>query len=126
MQLGDNGRLCPAELAAQQFAEEVVVAIPTPLLVQRDNREAVALEGFERRIRAFLSHDGVAQVTAKPAEHRRVQQERPELGCLRDVHGYTGADVARELDLTEGNQRVLLHRGRGSIRAAVEEYLTAS
>lgn len=45
---------------------------------------------------------------------------------LRDVQGFTGADVARELDLTEGNQRVLLHRGRGTLRAAIDEYLTAS
>ena len=45
---------------------------------------------------------------------------------LRDVQGLTGADVARELDLSEGNQRVLLHRGRGTLRAAIGGYLAAS
>jgi RNA polymerase sigma-70 factor (ECF subfamily) len=49
-----------------------------------------------------------------------------EVVSLRDVQGFTGADVARELELTEGNQRVLLHRGRGTLRAAIGEYLTAS
>jgi RNA polymerase sigma-70 factor (ECF subfamily) len=42
---------------------------------------------------------------------------------LRDVEGWTSEDVCALLDLTPENQRVLLHRARNRIRAALEEYL---
>jgi RNA polymerase sigma-70 factor (ECF subfamily) len=41
---------------------------------------------------------------------------------LRDLEGLTAAEVCAKLDLTEGNQRVLLHRARCSIRRALVEY----
>ncbi len=40
---------------------------------------------------------------------------------LRDVHGLDSDEVCRLLDLTTANQRVLLHRGRARLRAALEE-----
>ncbi len=43
---------------------------------------------------------------------------------LRDLEGWTAAEVCNALDLTETNQRVLLHRGRARIRAALEEHFT--
>ena len=42
---------------------------------------------------------------------------------LRDVAGWDSDEVCEALGLTEGNQRVLLHRGRGKLRAALERYL---
>jgi RNA polymerase sigma-70 factor, ECF subfamily len=42
---------------------------------------------------------------------------------LRDVEGWNAADVAEALDLSEANQRVLLHRGRARVRAALAAYL---
>jgi RNA polymerase sigma-70 factor, ECF subfamily len=39
---------------------------------------------------------------------------------LRDVEGLSTAEVATLLGLTEGNTRVLLHRGRGRLRAMLE------
>jgi RNA polymerase sigma-70 factor (ECF subfamily) len=44
--------------------------------------------------------------------------------ALRDVHGWPSADVCGALDLTEANQRVLLHRGRSRLRAVLERYFT--
>ena len=41
---------------------------------------------------------------------------------LRDLEGWTAAEVCNALDLTETNQRVLLHRGRARLRAALEEH----
>ena len=40
---------------------------------------------------------------------------------LRDVHGLDPGEVCELLDLTPANQRVLLHRGRARLRAALEE-----
>jgi RNA polymerase sigma-70 factor (ECF subfamily) len=43
---------------------------------------------------------------------------------LRDVEGFSAEEVCNALDLTETNGRVLLHRARAKVRAALEEYLT--
>jgi RNA polymerase sigma-70 factor (ECF subfamily) len=42
---------------------------------------------------------------------------------LRDVAGWTSDEVCNALDLTEVNQRVLLHRARARVRQALEDYL---
>ncbi|HEU5211294.1 MAG TPA: sigma-70 family RNA polymerase sigma factor, partial [Gaiellaceae bacterium] len=42
---------------------------------------------------------------------------------LRDVEGWSSEEVREELDLSDGNQRVLLHRARSKVRAALDEYL---
>jgi RNA polymerase sigma-70 factor (ECF subfamily) len=44
---------------------------------------------------------------------------------LRDVEGFPGDEVAEMLGITDGNQRVLLHRARTKVRAALETYFGA-
>jgi RNA polymerase sigma-70 factor, ECF subfamily len=41
---------------------------------------------------------------------------------LRDVEGWPAAEVCDALEISEGNQRVLLHRARTRVRAALERY----
>ncbi|MFZ1880671.1 MAG: sigma-70 family RNA polymerase sigma factor [Gaiellaceae bacterium] len=43
---------------------------------------------------------------------------------LRDVQGWDSAEVCNALDITEVNQRVLLHRARAKVRNALEDYLS--
>jgi RNA polymerase sigma-70 factor (ECF subfamily) len=44
---------------------------------------------------------------------------------LRDVEGWPAEEVCDALDVSEGNQRVLLHRGRAKVRNALERYFGA-
>jgi RNA polymerase sigma-70 factor (ECF subfamily) len=43
--------------------------------------------------------------------------------AMRDVEGLSSEEVCDLLDLSETNQRVLLHRGRSAIRNVLEEYI---
>jgi RNA polymerase sigma-70 factor (ECF subfamily) len=44
---------------------------------------------------------------------------------LRDALGWSSEEVRNALDLTETNQRVLLHRARAKVRDALERYLSS-
>ena len=44
---------------------------------------------------------------------------------LRDIEGWPSEEVCEALGVSEGNQRVLLHRARSKVRSAVEEYFGA-
>jgi RNA polymerase sigma-70 factor (ECF subfamily) len=46
-----------------------------------------------------------------------------EVVLLRDVEGLTSAEVCTVLSISEANQRVLLHRGRGKLRQVLETEL---
>jgi RNA polymerase sigma-70 factor, ECF subfamily len=45
---------------------------------------------------------------------------------FRDVEGFSSEEVCDLLGLTDGNQRVILHRARTRVRAALEDYMAGS
>lgn len=55
-------------------------------------------------------------IEALPASQRAVVR-------LRDVEGLSAREACDVLDISDGNQRVLLHRGRVKVRGEVETYL---
>jgi RNA polymerase sigma-70 factor (ECF subfamily) len=44
---------------------------------------------------------------------------------MRDIEGWSSAEVRNALEVSETNQRVLLHRARSRVRAALEGYFDA-
>lgn len=72
--------------------------------------------------------DDIVERLAAPAMAARIRQALVELPdtqrevvTLRDVEGLTSSEVCDLLDISEGNQRVLLHRGRSRVRAMLED-----
>jgi RNA polymerase sigma-70 factor (ECF subfamily) len=70
----------------------------------------------ERLLAAETRERITAAIDALPPAQRAVIS-------LRDVQGWTSDEVCNALDLTEVNQRVLLHRARARVRQALEDYL---
>jgi RNA polymerase sigma-70 factor, ECF subfamily len=68
----------------------------------------------------FLSAETRAVVDAAIAALPPTQRE---VITLRDIEGWTSEEVRNALDLSETNQRVLLHRARSKVRRALEEQL---
>jgi RNA polymerase sigma-70 factor, ECF subfamily len=73
-----------------------------------DSEERLLAEGLAEQIQAAL--------VELPARQR-------EVVMLRDVDGLSGREVCDALEISEANQRVLLHRGRSQLRQALESEL---
>jgi RNA polymerase sigma-70 factor (ECF subfamily) len=50
----------------------------------------------------------------------RLPPRQREVITLRDIEGWTSDEVRNELNLSETNQRVLLHRARSAVRRALD------
>jgi RNA polymerase sigma-70 factor, ECF subfamily len=53
----------------------------------------------------------------------RLPVRQQQVIALRDVEGWSSEEVCQALEISEGNQRVLLHRARAAVRAALEREL---
>jgi RNA polymerase sigma-70 factor (ECF subfamily) len=53
---------------------------------------------------------------------RALPPAQSQVIALRDVEGWSAEEVCALLDISEANQRVLLHRARSKVRAALERY----
>ena len=74
----------------------------------------------EERLLAAETRDVVERaIEALPPAQRTVIS-------LRDIEGWSAEEVCNALTLSETNQRVLLHRARSAVRAALERYLEES
>jgi RNA polymerase sigma-70 factor (ECF subfamily) len=105
--------------------ERVHLPVQDDELESRDGR--FSQDGWWVTPPTHWSDEVLDRITA-PALVARVHEAIAELPpaqravvTLRDVDGLTSVEVCSVLDITEGNQRVLLHRARTRIRAALEQ-----
>jgi RNA polymerase sigma-70 factor (ECF subfamily) len=57
---------------------------------------------------------------------RAIEQLPPaqrEVITLRDIEGWSSEEVRNAMEISETNQRVLLHRARSKVRGAIEQHL---
>ena len=70
---------------------------------------------------ARLLSDATFQVVADTV--RVLPENQRRVFVLRDIEGWSSSDVREVLEISEVNQRVLLHRARSRVRAALEAEL---
>ena len=115
--------------------------IPFSALEGDDSAPSVPTERFRGSDALWAGHwatppqrwDGDAESRLMAGEAKGVVDEaiaglpsaQREVITLRDLAQFTAAEVCDLLGVTEANQRVLLHRGRSKVRAALEQYLDA-
>ena len=113
--------------------------VPLSALTGDDSAPSVPTERFRGSDALWAGHwatpprrwDGDAEERALASEARTVIDatiaELPlaqrEVITLRDLSQFSSVQVCELLGLTEANQRVLLHRARSRVRAAIEAYL---
>ena len=113
--------------------------VPLSALAGDDSAPSVPTERFRGSDALWAGHwatpprrwDGDAEERALAGEARSVIDaaiaEMPlaqrEVIVMRDLSEFSSVQVCDLLGLTEANQRVLLHRARSRVRAALESYL---
>lgn len=109
--LNDPGRVPEAAVDPDRFRPEDDPRFP-------GHWSAPPAELPEERLLAAETRARIAAaIDALPATQAAVIR-------LRDIDGWTAEEVRNALDITDVNQRVLLHRARSRVRQALEEYLT--
>ena len=108
--LNDPGRIPEAAVDPDRFRPEDDPRFPGHWSAPPADLPEERLLAAETRARI------AAAIDALPATQAAVIR-------LRDVDGWTAEEVRNALDITDVNQRVLLHRARSKVRQALEEYL---
>jgi RNA polymerase sigma-70 factor, ECF subfamily len=82
-------------------------------------RPPVEWESPEERLESDASRRVLLEaIAALPVRQR-------EVITLRDIHGWSSEEARNALDISETNQRVLLHRARSKVRAVLERHFEA-
>jgi RNA polymerase sigma-70 factor, ECF subfamily len=74
---------------------------------------------WEEPERALDSAEAVELVEREVAKLPEMQRL---VITMRDLEGLSSEEVRNALEISETNQRVLLHRARSKVRAALEDY----
>jgi RNA polymerase sigma-70 factor, ECF subfamily len=111
-----------AALAREESEGDFAAVDPERFVGQGDGAGSWAappVRWWEEPERALDSAEAVDRIEAEIAKLPEMQRL---VITMRDVDGMSSQEVRSALDISETNQRVLLHRARAKVRAALEDY----
>ena len=73
VQVGHPRWLLIEEARAQHVGKELVVAIPAPAVIKRDEEEVPAIERLQHRRAALVTSNGIAERASQPTQDRGLQ-----------------------------------------------------
>ena len=79
VQLTDAVGMPGSQTGTQRVGEQVVVAVPPALVVERDDEQVPALKRLQHRLTVGATGQGIAESARHLVEHRGVEQERADL-----------------------------------------------
>jgi RNA polymerase sigma-70 factor, ECF subfamily len=116
-------RTVPFASLARQEGDEEFAAVDADRFVGRGDGAgswaAPPVRWWEEPERALDSAEAVERIEAEIAKLPETQRL---VITMRDVEGMSSEEVRSALEISETNQRVLLHRARAKVRAALEDY----
>ena len=120
-----DGRLVPFSAFAKDEVEAAELAVDPDRFFESGNPSqghwaAPPTSWGDDPERRLLSQECMGQLQQAISELPPAQKS---VVALRDVSGWTAEEVCELMEISEANQRVLLHRARSRIRSAMETYL---
>ena len=119
-----EGRLIPfSALVADEVGRREAAVEPERFQGNEDaypHHWRVPPKGWGQDSETRLLQKETVQVVEKTVEN--LPEAQRTVITMRDVEGWTSGEVCNALEISETNQRVLLHRARSKVRAAVEQY----
>jgi RNA polymerase sigma-70 factor (ECF subfamily) len=116
-------RTIPFAALARQETEDGFSAVDADRFVGSGNEigawASPPVRWWEEPERALDSSEAVARIQS---EIEKLPEMQRLVITMRDVDGLSSEEVRSALDISETNQRVLLHRARAKVRAALEDY----
>jgi hypothetical protein len=103
VQVGHPVWTSPLQPRKQQLGEQVVVAPPAAHLVQRHQEQVGRLDPLQQLLAVGPAGDRIAQRTAQPRQHRRLQQELAHLRWLTLQHLL--GEVVQDVPVAAGERR---------------------
>ena len=115
-------RTIPFAALAREESDEGPVVDPARFVREGSDIGAWAsppVRWWQEPERALDSAEAVARIQS---EIDKLPEGQRLVITMRDVDGLSSEEVRSALDISETNQRVLLHRARAKVRKALEDY----
>jgi RNA polymerase sigma-70 factor (ECF subfamily) len=115
-------RTVPFAALAREESDEGPVVDPDRFVREGSDIGAWAsppVRWWQEPERALDSAEAVERIQS---EIEKLPEKQRLVITMRDVDGLSSDEVRSALDISETNQRVLLHRARSKVRAALEDY----
>jgi RNA polymerase sigma-70 factor, ECF subfamily len=119
-----EGRTVPFSSLADMTSDDAEPAVEPERFRPPGTRRAGSWASFPTPWEALPEERVLSQETRACLEEAiaALPPNQREIIILRDMEGWTSEETCHFLNISEGNQRVLLHRARSKVRSALEKY----